>query len=520
MKLKTTILFFLHFVLLAATAQPGTLDSDFSGDGILTTSFFSASTDTAVAVLVQPDNKILSVGSSNDGSKNYATAMRLLPDGSFDVSFGIGGKRIISFSNGNLYARAAALQSDGKIIIAGSYRSSSSTEKFAIIRLKANGTQDSTFGLFGFLIMSFDTFQDYAHSVAIQSDGKIVVCGASHYKLPPSLFDYAQVALLRLNSNGSLDTTFSYDGKVTTYLGGIDPTSYGRSLAVQPDGKILVLAQGGVIESKIVRYNSDGTLDSGFGASGIATDFLPEQVYSQDMALQADGKIVCAANRIYQEGAVVYRCMPDGSKDTSFNHTGYLYVDELDTVMSIIVQPSGVIYMAGYYASSTQRIAVCSVTPNGKIDSSFSSDGIVLFSAGALSENSFVNDVSLQPDGRLVGCGVVSSTGASNAVMFRLFPSLVSSSSELAEHIQGLTVYPNPISDFINLKYTLTQTETISIRLFDIQGRLVATFLENEVQQQGEVEQKFLLPQGTSSGNYLVCITTERGTESIQIIKR
>jgi uncharacterized delta-60 repeat protein len=160
---------------------------------------------------------------------------------------------------------------------------------FVLARYNTDGTLDAAFSEDGKLVADFGSF---AQSVAIQNEDKIIVAGSTEY-FPDSF------ALVRYNTNGTLDTTFSKDGKLTDYVHeGI--TTY-NSTAIQKDGKIVVagVAQTGNFESHfaLARYNTDGTLDNGFSKDGkLTTDFPSNNVFGQAnanaVAIQSDGKIL------------------------------------------------------------------------------------------------------------------------------------------------------------------------------------------------------------------------------------
>jgi uncharacterized delta-60 repeat protein len=211
----------------------GSLDNNFDSDGIQTIHFTGSIAEGggvgsgATTLALQSDGKIVVAGDTEypvgEGSKVAAVA-RLNPNGSLDTDFGSGGKLPLSFPAGGM-----ALQSDGKIVLAGWTAESTST----VARLNPNGSLDTDFGSGG-----TQTINLIVGRVAMQSDGKIVVAGASH----PGTTAFSDVAVGRLNSTGSLDTTFGTAGRVTTDFG---PTNGAAGLAVQSDGKIVVVGSSG-----------------------------------------------------------------------------------------------------------------------------------------------------------------------------------------------------------------------------------------------------------------------------------
>ncbi len=232
--------------------------------------FDSKSPSVAQSIAVQNDGDVLVAGYCSTNSLNNDFAIvRCNSDLSFDTTFSFDGE-VTTDLGGDDYCYSVALQSDGKILVAG-YSSTNVTSDisyFAIVRYNTNGSLDTTFGSKGFVTTDLGLYnRDFGQSVAVQNDGKILVAG---YCYAGYSYGY-DFALVRYNSDGSLDTTFDYDGKVITELGGDD---YGYSVTVQTDGKILVAgtsrnASTGNNDFALVRYNSDGSLDTTFGANAL-----------------------------------------------------------------------------------------------------------------------------------------------------------------------------------------------------------------------------------------------------------
>jgi uncharacterized delta-60 repeat protein len=223
-------------------------------------------------------------------------------EGDLDPSFGAGGKVTTDFFNHLDRATDLALQPDGRIIVVGGSAVRNGNDdvtqsSFAIMRYNSDGSLDASFGNEGKATTDFLGFPVGADAVALYPDGRFVVAGFVDYdKDEDSTFGVA-----RYNSDGSLDTTFDDDGKVVT--GGFIFDNHAYAVAVQPDGKVIVaglanrpLSNTGW-EFTLVRYNIDGSLDANFGSSGIAfTDFFGESDDAQAMILQPDGKIIVAGD--------------------------------------------------------------------------------------------------------------------------------------------------------------------------------------------------------------------------------
>ena len=223
-----------------------------SFQGIVTTTIGSYY-DKGLSVTVQTDGKILVAGFSSNG-RNYDFALvRYHADGSLDSSFSGDGKLTTDFGSSD-YGYSVTVQTDGKILVAGLSWTGSYND-FALVRYNTDGSLDSSFSGDGKLTTDFGTREDYGQSVTIQTDGKILVAGSSKQG---SNYDFA---LVRYNTDGSLDSSFSGDGKLTTDLGGTD---VGYSVTVQADGLIAVAGSGNP-NFALVRYNPDGSLATAAG---------------------------------------------------------------------------------------------------------------------------------------------------------------------------------------------------------------------------------------------------------------
>ena len=283
----------------------GTLDNTFGSGGIVTHSLGGISQFTGVAV--QSDGKIVASGEApGGGSFSMFTVARYNTNGSLDTTFdgdGVSQAIPVGFQvSPTATARGLALQLDQKIVVAG-VCVFGSTLKSCTSRYNSDGSLDSTFDGDGLVATDFDSsFGSVAEGVKIQPDGKLVVAGQA--------FTTSGVipALARYNVNGSLDTSFDGDGRVTT------PNSLqleAEALALQPNGKIVVVGRGFTFSPffsaiTAVRYDSNGSLDSTFGSGGFVTTFVgTSQAFA--VAVQTDGRIVVGGygNFVADVGAVV-----------------------------------------------------------------------------------------------------------------------------------------------------------------------------------------------------------------------
>jgi uncharacterized delta-60 repeat protein len=304
----------------------GSLDTTFGNGGSVGTDFIGGFAQ-AFDIEIQPDGKIVAVGvvsKINDGSTQDFALARYNPDGSLDTTFGSGGKVITDIFNFVDTANALKIQSDGKIVVAGSARHSTGGRSFVLIRYNADGSFDSTFGVGGKVFAGFGDF-DEAKDLSIQPDGKIVATGATNSGAA------IEVAVARYNSDGDLDTTFGIGGKVTTNFFGNDAAA--NAMIIRPDGKILatgIVRIGARVDLALFQYNPNGGLDTSFGTNGIVnTSFTGRLDIGNAVALQSDGKIIAAGAGVavgseqfilarYGDGIIFDICTQDDSNGNTF----------------------------------------------------------------------------------------------------------------------------------------------------------------------------------------------------------
>jgi uncharacterized delta-60 repeat protein len=379
----TAVTMLIHIALAPlAAAAPGDLDASFDSDGKVTTDF--GSSESAFAVAVQPDGRIVAAGGS-DG--DFALA-RYNGDGSLDTSFDSDGKVTTDFG-AFAGALAVAVQPDGRIVAAGE-----SGGDFALARYNRDGSLDTSFDSDGKVTTDFGG-SEVATAVAVQPDGRIVAAGFR---------DLVDFALARYNRDGGLDTTFDSDGKVTTDFGAAEDAS---AVAIQPDGRIVAAgeSQGGFgRDFALARYNVDGSLDTSFDSDGkVTTDFGVLDAAS-DVAIQPDGRIVAAGNSGgfgFSRDFALARYNRDGSLDTSFDSDGKVTTDfgGSEVATAVAVHPDGRCVAAG---GSDEDFALAGYKVDGSLDTSFDSDGKVTTDFGGFE---FASDVAIQPDGRIVAAG-------------------------------------------------------------------------------------------------------------------
>ena len=314
------------------------------------------------------------------------------------------------------YGRSLAIQPDGKILLGG-YCRGVSNDDFCIARFNPNGTLDTTFRSSGKVIQPISSHHDWGYSLAIQPDGKILLGGHCHNG---SNFDFC---IARFNSDGisdgTLDTSFNSSGKVIQPIG--SSHDYGQSLAIQRDGKILLggrcLIIMGFNEFCIARFNSNGTLDTTFGSPNgyIIQSIYPSEDWGYSLAIQPDGKILLGGSCINPNNANRWEfCIArfnsdgisDGSLDNSFGNSGKVRQafgsgSGHDWGRSLVIQRDGKILLGGHcHNGSNFDFCIARFNPNGTLDTNFGDSGKVIQPIGSGDDKGY--SLAIQPDEKIL----------------------------------------------------------------------------------------------------------------------
>jgi uncharacterized delta-60 repeat protein len=409
--LLATALSLLAFTI--ALAASGDLDTTFDGDGLVTSYVVPSNpgrSDAAAGVAIQANGKIVAAGYSEiptTATMDFAIT-RYNTDGSLDTTFSGDGRLLTNFG-GRDQAAAVAVQSNGKIVAAGQVcyaPSSIGTCDVALARYNANGTLDTTFSGDGKQVSDFGGGSNGSFGrLAIQSNGRIVVTG---YMSNGSNTDFA---VYRYLPGGSLDTTFSGDGKVNIGFGA-GRQDFAADLVIQSDGKIVVAGSTGDAgyannNFAIARLNANGSLDTTFSGDGRQITNFGANDYAYGVALQADGKIVVVGEKTTTfRSFALARYNTDGSLDTTFNGTGrrvFSITPGMDShANDVIVQPDGMIVVIGTTKNGSGffDFALARLLSTGGFDTTFSGDGKVIIDFGG---NDYVLAIALQPlDGKYI----------------------------------------------------------------------------------------------------------------------
>jgi uncharacterized delta-60 repeat protein len=444
-----------------ALLSSGTLDSTFSGTG---TVVGSSGVDTAV--LVQPaDGKIVTAGYSPGASGyNQFALARYNPNGTIDPSFGSGGQVITSVASNGSQIHGAALQADGKIVAVGeafvptNSKFGAAKDEIAVVRYTASGALDATFGgtrnkngtvsNAGEVFLSLGSGKDVATAVALETVNnttKIVVAGWTN-----SVTGHPEIVLVRLNLDGSFDTSFGGTGKVVMALPG-GAYSETQAVAIQGDGKIVaagLTTNLNPVPAFLVRYNVNGSLDTTFGNQGAVLTHFARQDDFYGVTIQSDGKVVAAGDEAVPAGdgyntvGLVARYNPDGTLDATFGGgTGTAMGPGQGTnYYAVALQANGQIVAAGSGANSMALVS--RFNPDGSPDTAYGSGGSTLTPLGVVAQ---YNAVAVQPsDGNAVAAGLTSSAWPSRNHLVARYTASTTLSASLSSAIPTSSTAPSP----------------------------------------------------------------------------
>ncbi|MBC8124370.1 MAG: hypothetical protein H7X70_01430 [Candidatus Kapabacteria bacterium] len=438
--MKHIITFNIALLLMSAPslAQDGSLDPSFGKAGIVSTRI-GLGNNYCKAVVVQEDDKIVVAGNT----QNDVALIRYHSNGSLDTSFGTGGVVTTSISGGGDVTNGIAIQSDGKFVLVG-YSGIFPNYDVLLVRYSEDGALDESFGTGGTVLTNIGAKGDQGHAVAIQSDGKIVVAG--NYDNGTN----SDIVLVRYTENGKLDSSFHNDGIVTTGVGpageiarSVAVQSDGKILITGYS----YTPKSFAYEFVIVRYAMDGSLDSSFGINGIVTtDIVSQNDYGESIVVLNNGKIIVGGYS-FSGNLSVAQYDSSGRLDPLFGVDGKVTLPfgcMYQNDYSIAMQTNGKILLCGYSTlrSANSDFAMARFTDRGLLDPTFGVGGVITTPIGIADD--VATAVAIQKDGKIILAGT-SFDGTSNVitvVRYRIPTTDVVESSVASD----IAVYPNPFS--------------------------------------------------------------------------
>ncbi len=512
------LLFFAHTM----GAQTLPIDPDFGEAGIST---LQALTGYKVMsrIKVLGDDKIIAAGSSqgfSNGSTHF-TVLKYLADGSLDTGFGNGGAVYTPIEDAST-AQDIAIQTDGKIVVAGSALTASG-QVIALARYLPDGSLDNTFGVSGRLTIPVGETSS-AKSLALQSDGRILVAGYSG--LSPNL----DFTLIRLSVDGTLDPTFGNTGIVISPMPSNRPTGEAVKVLVRPNGNIVIVGNYrsetmAVISTVfIAQYLSDGQFDTSFGNNGIWASPQGQNNWVDEAVLSPDGRLIAVGSRFDSNTSdfnlLSFAVNSDGTTDIAYGNNGFSVLlpngRKGFTATGLAVLNTGAIKIGGGGSipnNLNQDAVIIQLNPAGQYDLSFNQTGYGFFPL--LGYFSATLDMDIQSNGRILQL-VQYLEAQNNTAIFGYADMANVGTDETAQALLPASVFPNPVSDRSTLDYRLTKAVQVAIDLYDPRGRYIRQIQSPQLQAAGAYSIPFYV-KDLPCGTYYVVLETSSGRQSIPV---
>ena len=516
--LSTIILLSLGYVNASAQV-PGSFDPTFGADGITITPIGTANAF-GRAVFIQPDGKVIMACVANNGTDTDFVVARFTADGDLDASLNEDGIGLTDFDGRTDIAEAIALDEFNRIIVAGSVDRGDGFA-FGVARYLSDGTLDVSFGDQG-LVTQMIGITGFCKSIAIQKDNKIVLGG---YALNP-VTQTNEFVVMRFNTNGTPDSTFSDDGIVMTNMG--VGAGVANAILIQPDDKILLAGQvlnGATLrwEIAIARYNPDGLPDETWDEDGVVFTGSQDADFTiKAVALQEDRKIIVGgffgtapSNNLF----AVVRYHPGGRLDETFGDEGIIldsYGAQDNQVNEIVIQPDGQILIAGTSLQGNRDLfAIARLDTDGSFDDTFGEGGVV---TPAIDQNDGINSMALQQDGKLIVAGESFNGQRFSIVAARIETGLTTSADDPFKADIKASVFPNPVSDELNITYRLSKPTSVRFVLFDQAGRIVLEEPGALKQDAGEYVKTIEIPMHVVNGFYTLTLVSDGYIDGVKVL--
>lgn len=504
--LLLAFVFITHF----ANAQTaGQLDNSFNSIGFTTYDY--GFQDNLTDVTVQPaDQKIVSCGTAlTQAFAGQLLVQRHTTGGQPDLTFNSTGYLLVDKYTES-YAYSIKVRTDGKLLVGGTTTDSTYIFSGVVMRLKSNGTPDSTFGNNGFATVKVSNGDNFIYSMQELANHKILVAGTA--------LDTAfrnQPVVIRLNENGSIDSTFGINGVAAVPV--TENDNRFNKIVLQADGKIVAaghygnpVTNDGQVDFDILlaRFTPDGLADSTLSNDGVLTDKVSVK-YVDDifgLGITSTGKIAVAGYTTLPDfsfDVILLQYDSTGARDLTFGTGGLVQFDSAaqDVANALTVLPDDKLLVAGTtggFFFDNRDILLMRYNTNGVIDSAFGGIGYVAIDI--LSFMDEANAVTLQADGKIIVAGKANNSNQNDVLLARYF------NSDQPNAINNITtalsnVYPNPVAN--NSTVTISSTQAITrLQLCDVTGRSIAT----QQCAPHTLNTVFTLPEGIKSGMYLLTI--------------
>lgn len=495
---------------VAKFTQAGVLDTAFADGGKVIVAFEKGN-DELTQLLLLPNDKILAVGTSGYRQSNNTVFKDIVlakynADGSLDASFGNAGRVYSAIGQNRYTVITAALQADGKIVVSTMYGNNAQIYYlYEILRYNADGTLDTSFGTEGRVSVNYNVT-----SLIFQPDGKIIATGDGY------IDGVYKFIVNRFNVNGTLDASFGTNGNAFVPFGG--PT-FGLTTAVlQADGKIVVCGTAsnpdlyaGAMALAGVRFNANGSVDNTYGDNGMITAIMGDVYLFSKSFIRPDGKMVITGRSVSGSfGFTTMRFTENGVLDTTYGTGGFssVYLGDYREVKSVIMQPDAkfLVALSKYnQPAGSYDFMLKRFNADGSLDADFSgAEGITTSFYNGYDE---AFSVTLQSDNKIVLAGSTHNGISKDFALVRYGNDLVGITEPNAVQA-GITLYPNPAKDRLHIKAG-QGVEVVNYNVYNMLGQMV--FGGGTTQ---EVETANL-----AGGVYTLQVATNKGLISRKFIK-
>jgi len=346
-------------------------------------------------VTIDSNGKIIVVGTTDSANGLIA---RYNTDGTIDTTFNTTGYINTDNPANSKFYFGVATDSNGKIVVVGTTDAIGIDNEGIIIRYENDGTIDTTFNTTGYVNAEVLTKSQIYYSVALDSSDRIVTVGAT---------DDSDGLIARYTSAGALDITFNTTGSVSTDLPADSFIYY--DVAIDSNNKIVVVGGTDSLEGLIARYNTDGTIDTTFNVTGyVKTEGGTDSKFYYDVAIDGNGKIIVVGTTNADNG-VIARYNSDGTIDTTFNTTGYVNTDapaDSKIYYGVTIDSSGKIIVVG--STDADDGIIARYNSDGTIDTTFNTTGYINTDAPA--DSKIYYSVILDESEHIIAVGTTDAT--------------------------------------------------------------------------------------------------------------
>ncbi|MBF0695204.1 MAG: T9SS type A sorting domain-containing protein [Flavobacterium sp.] len=526
--MQKLVAFVVLLIGCSVTAQNLTTDNAFGQNGHTITSIKNRQASIA-SLGLQSNKKIIACGSAFDGSSNQLVLTRYSTDGLLDKSFGTAGRVVLPIGTYMQYeSNSVHILKNNSILVAAT-DGAKSDQHIVLLKFHPNGSQDRNFGKNGIARVNLPQ-KSVASSIAVQSDGKIIVGGkiSEEYSL-----DYTDFLVGRFLPNGSPDESFGVNGFTminfgTTTNRHVVSEDVVHSLKIQPDGKIIAAGftfaepSNSTSDFAMLRLNFDGSPDTTFGKNGrVITNFGRGEI-AESIQLADDGKILLSGIYYYNDDASQKICLAkynsDGTLDTNFGINGKVVNDFNNDANSGFafashLQPDGKLIVGGYVDNTSVDLFLQRFNADGTPDVSFGFDGQLTIDRGA---DETANVIFPLADGSLL-LGGGSRRGSKRDFLLTKVKTHLKSNFKFGA--DSFSVSPNPFKKYIDVEFNMIQNEPIVIEVRDALGNNVTSVVPEKIGGKGGVSERINFPDTLSAGMYYLNISAGDRVSTVRIQK-